>query len=230
MQYLLDISLRPFATFGTFVSPEDNGLLASLKNLTRPDSAPRQYFIWGAEQTGKSHLLQAVCNQLADTDQNAIYIACDKAAKSDFRILQDINQLDVVCIDDVDSVLGDKRWDQALFRFINESRANNKGLVMASMTAPSTLSPSFPDLASRLVWGPVYKLKSLTDEQKEIAVQLHAGVRGIEVPDAVCSYLVRRYRRELKKLLAILDQLDEQSLQQQRKVTVPFVKSVLDNV
>ena len=230
MQHSLDIGLRPFATFETFVHPEDSGLLAALKCLTKPAAGtPRQYFIWGAEQTGKSHLLQAVCNQLADTDQDVIYIACDKAARSGFHILQGISRFDVVCIDDVDGVLGDKGWDQALFHFIDELRANNKSLVMTSTTGPSAVSPSSPDLASRLVWGAVYKLSLLTDEQKEAAVQLHASVRGIEVPGAVCSYLVRRYRREMKKLLAVLNQLDERSLQQQRKVTVPFVKSVLDN-
>ena len=230
MQYPLDIGVRPFATFETFVHPEDNGLLAALKRLTEPAAGgPRQYFIWGAEQTGKSHLLQAVCNRLADTDQNVIYIPCDKAARFGFRILQGISQFDVVCIDDVDGVLGDKGWDQALFHVIDALRANNKSLVMTSTTGPTAVSPSSPDLASRLVWGAVYKLSLLTDEQKEVAVQLHARVRGIEVPGAVCSYLVRRYRREMKKLLAVLNQLDERSMQQQRKVTVPLVKSVLEN-
>ena len=229
VQYSLDIALRPFATFETFIHPEDNELLTVLKSLAKPCREPRQYFIWGTAQTGKSHLLQATCNQLAETDQHAIYIPCDEIPTLDFHILQDISRLDVVCIDDVDKVLGDKRWDQALFRFINEFREKNKSLVMTARVNPKAIHVSLPDLASRLVWGSVYRLNPLTDEQKKTAMQLYANVRGIDVPLEVCNYLIRHYPRELKKLVKVLDQLDEQSLAQQRKVTVPFVKLVLDN-
>lgn len=229
-QYTLDIALRKFATFETFVNPEDNELLSVLQELTRPTQEPRQYFLWGAAQTGKSHLLQAICNRLAATDQKAVYLPLKELVNSDSNVLRDLHQLDVICIDDIDQVVGNKDWDQALFQLINELRAANKSLVMTALQTPSGANISLPDLASRLVWGPVYKLTHLTDEQKEVVIQLHAKARGFEVSSEVCSYLLKRYPRELKKLVELLDQLDKQSLAQQCKVTVPFVKSVLDNI
>jgi len=67
----------------------------------------------------------------------------------------------------------------------------------------------------------------LEDEDKSKAIQAHAQARGLEISDEVCSYLLKRFPRELNKLISLLDDLDKQSLRQQRKVTVPFVKEVL---
>ncbi len=228
-QYSLDIALRQFATFGTYVNPEKNELLSVLKELIRPVQEPRQYFLWGAAQTGKSHLLQAICNQLASTDQKAVYLAVKELENLDSNALKDLQQLDVICIDDVDHILGTKEWDHALFQLINELRGANKSLVMTATLNPNDVYTTLPDLASRLVWGPVYRLNSLADEQKQDAIQAHAKVRGFEISSEVCGYLLKRYPRELKKLVELLDHLDQQSLAQQRKVTLPFVKSVLDN-
>jgi len=228
-QFLLDITLRQFATFDTYINPEKNELLCVLKELIQPAREPRQYFLWGATQTGKSHLLQAICNQLASTDQKAVYLAFKGLENLDANVLKDLQQLDVICIDDVDHIFGTEEWDNALFQLINELRAANKSLVMTATLNPNDVNITLPDLASRLVWGSVYKLNPLADEQKQDAIQAHAKVRGFEISSEVCGYLLKRYPRELTNLVELLDYLDEQSLAQQRKITVPFVKSVLNN-
>lgn len=220
--------LRQHATFDTFVGPESTGLLFLLKGLRQAAKEPRQYFLWGHGQSGRSHLLQAVCNQLALSDQKAVYLPMKELAGSDPGLLSDMQQLDVVCIDDIDCALGDRRWEHALFRLVNELWLSNKSLVITAPCKPGDLGIVLPDLASRLVWGLVYKLHSLSDEQKETALQLHARARGLDVPPEVCGYLLRRYPRELTKLVELLDKLDRHSLVLQRKITVPFVKTVLE--
>jgi len=148
-------------------------------------------------------------------------------ASESAELLNDMHQLDVLCIDDLELVLGNEQWDKQLFNLINELRANNKSIVLTSSINPNEANVSFADLASRLVWGPVYKLNMLEDEDKSKAIQAHAQARGLEISDEVCSYLLKRFPRELNKLISLLDDLDKQSLRQQRKVTVPFVKEVL---
>ncbi len=229
MQYSLDIALPKFATFETFIDTSDSQLLSVLKQLAQESlSEPRQYFLWGSVGTGKTHLLQAICNQLVSTEQNVIYLPMKELVNQQATILNDMQQLDVLCIDDIDAVLGDKEWDRQLFLLINELRTNNKSTVMTAAHNPHEAMVSFPDLASRLVWGPVYKLDLLEDDEKSCAIQEHAKVRGLEVSDEVCSFLLKRFPRDLSKLIGLLDKLDEASLIQQKKVTVPFVKSVLN--
>lgn len=234
-QYSLDIALPKFATFDTFIDATGQLLseltqLSNTKSESKPDNKlePRQYFLWGSASTGKTHLLQAICNQLASTDQNVIYLPMKDLVNQSADILNDMQQLDVLCIDDVDAVLGEQQWDRQLFILINELRANNKCIVMTATSSPHEVNVSFPDLASRLVWGPVYKLSLLEDQDKSLAIQAHAKVRGLDVSDEVCSYLLKRFPRDLNKLIELLDQLDKESLVQQKKVTVPFVKSVLN--
>ena len=73
----------------------------------------------------------------------------------------------------------------------------------------------------------MYQLKSLDDHQRLRALQLRAQQRGCEMPDETGRYLMRRLPRDMPVLFDLLDQLDEASLVAQRKLTVPFVKSVL---
>lgn len=235
-QYSLDIALPKFATFETFIDASDSPLLSVLNKLTAKDSQsqsqhqlePQQYFLWGAACTGKTHLLQAICNAQTHSQKNAIYLPMKELVDQSPNILNDMQQLDILCIDDVDAVLGKKEWDRQLFILINEFRANNKSMVLTATQNPLDTKVSLPDLASRLVWGSVYKLNLLEDEDKIRAIQKHAKVRGLEVSTEVGSFLLKRFPRELNKLIALLDTLDKESLAQQRKVTVPFAKSVLN--
>ena len=227
-QYSLDIALPKFATFETFIDSSEGHLSSELKQLAKSSSEPRQYFLWGSTCTGKTHLLQAICNHRANTQQNVIYLPIKELVNQSADILDDMHQLDVLCLDDVDAVLGNKQWDRKLFLLINELRASNKSIVMTATLNPNEASVSFPDLASRLVWGPVYKLSLLEDGKKSLAIQEHAKARGLEISTEVCSFLLKRFPRELKMLIELLDKLDEESLVQQRKVTVPFVKTVLN--
>lgn len=220
--------LRPYATFDTFVSPKNSELVFLLKGLQQAGQEPRQYFLWGSAQSGKSHLLQAVCNHLAQTDLKAVFLPMREFAASDSSLLNDMQLLDVVCIDDIDCVLGNSDWEHALFRIINEMWLGNKSLVMCASCKPADLKILLPDLASRLAGGLLYRLSSLSDEQKRTAIQLHARARGLDVPPEVCSYLLRHYPRELTKLVELIDTLDRYSLALRRKVTVPFVRSVLE--
>lgn len=228
-QYSLDIALPKFTTFDTFIDASDSQLLSVLKQLAQESfSEPRQYFLWGSVCTGKTHLLQAICNHLANTHQNVIYLPMKELANQQANILYDMQKLDVLCVDDVDSVLGNKAWDRQLFLLINELRSNNKSIVMTATVNPHKAMVSLADLASRLVWGPVYKLNLLEDNEKSRAIQEHAKVRGLEVSDDVCNFLLKRFPRDLNKLIGLLDRLDEASLAQQKNITVPLVKSVLN--
>ena len=230
-QFSLDITLPKFATFETFVDSSEGQLQSDLQTLTQQHSTePQQYFIWGAPNTGKTHLLQAICNQLASSKQEFIYLPMKELATQSPELLTDLQQLDVLCMDDLECVLGNEQWDKQLFNLINELRANNKSIVMTAKVNPTEAQVTFADLASRLVWGPVYKLNALDDAQKSKAIQVHAQARGLEITNEATSYLFNHFPREFRKQIELLDQLDKESLAKQKaKVTVPFIKEVLEN-
>ena len=85
-----------------------------------------------------------------------------------------------------------------------------------------------PDLRSRLGWGPVFHLRELDDEDKIKAMQKRADQSGLEMADNVANYLLTHYPRDLFDLFERLDHLDRASMAMQRRLTIPFVKSVLE--
>jgi len=75
----------------------------------------------------------------------------------------------------------------------------------------------------------VLQLRDLDDGQRRRAVQLRARSRGFEIPDDVAEYLLRRQRRDLPTLMRLVERLDHSTLAAKRRVTIPFVKTLLDD-
>jgi DnaA family protein len=135
--------------------------------------------------------------------------------------------LDLLCVDDVDTVAGDDAWERALFRVFEELRNNNGRLLITASMAMPEAGIGLRDLASRLASGPTWKLQSMSDEDQLAALQLRSRWRGLELPDEVGQFLLRRTDRSTIALFTLLDKLDQAALTAQRRLTVPFVKSVL---
>ena len=119
-------------------------------------------------------------------------------------------------------------WEEALFDLINRMRETGNSLLLAAATSPEAMQVQLPDLRSRLAWGPVFQLQSLSDAEKYEALRIRANQRGLELPGNVAEYLMRHYPRDLFGLFERLEMLDTAAMAMQRKLTIPFVKSVLE--
>lgn len=227
-QLPLPISLSPRATFNNFIAGLNLQAVTSLRELPASPSEI-QVLIWGDGARGKTHLLQAVCHLLADTDKNAVYIPLKQLHDSDPRLLHGLEQLDMVCIDDIQLVTGEQEWSLELFNLINRCRETRTPLVMSSSQRPQELEFSLPDLSSRLLWGPVFHLKLLKDADLLETISQRARQLGIVIPHEAASYLLKHCRRDIGALLKIVDQLDQETLIQKRKVTLPLVRSVIES-
>ena len=114
-----------------------------------------------------------------------------------------------------------------MFDLYNRSKEWGCRLLIAASGAPRVLDVSLADLRSRLSWGVVYQLPSVSDEEKQAILQFRATRRGLALPDEVAVFIVNRVPRDLERLLELLDKLDRASLVQKRALSIPFVKQVL---
>ena len=137
--------------------------------------------------------------------------------------------LSVVCVDDIDEIAGDKTWEQSLFHLFNRLREHRKPLLMTGSISPKKLKFHLHDLQSRIGWDLVYHLNPLSDQHKIHLLQKRANTRTFELPESVATYLVKNVKRDLPYLLELLDQFDKTALAEKRKLTIPFVKSLLYN-
>lgn len=186
------------------------------------------FYLWGNKGSGKSHLLKGVCQHYLAQQRPALYIPLNKAQYFSPAVLENLEQQALVCLDDLQAVIGNAEWEVAIFDLINRVRETGRTLlIMSADQSPVNLPVQLPDLASRLTWGEVYQLAPLNDKQKIDVLQKAAYQRGIELPDETANFLFKRLERDMKTLFNALEKLDQASLQAQRKLTIPFVKEIL---
>ncbi len=180
----------------------------------------------GAQGVGKSHLLQAICAR-ASANARAAYLPLRELQTLGEGVLEGLAQLDCLSIDDVDAVIGRGSWEHALFALHGEMEERGGRLLLSAQAPPALLSWVLPDLGSRCAAAAVFQLRALDESQQQQALQLRARTRGVELPDETARWLQRRFPRDMHSLYGLLDELDEAALIAQRRLTIPFIRSVL---
>ena len=225
-QLALPLRLADHAVFESFLPNGNEELLALLAAITA-DPNESGCWLWGGAATGKTHLLQAVCERAGD---RSVYVPLAMLADAGPDLIDGLDSRDVVCIDDIQTIAGNEAWEGALFTLYNELIAAGGRLVVAATMAPRECPFELPDLASRMSHLPTYLVQMLADTDRAEALQLRASHRGLDLPDETASYLLSRSRRDMASLYEVLDHLDEAALRAQRKLTVPFVRDVLQQM
>lgn len=214
-------------TFASFWPGENASLLAALQSALAQEHGSYLY-IWSREGGGRSHLLHAACASLSSRGEAVGYVPLDKRTWFVPDVLEGMEQLSLICIDNIECIAGDDQWELAIFDLYNRILETGKTrLLITGDRPPRQLNLRLPDLASRLDWGQIYRLQPLSDEDKLQALKLRAGQRGFELPEDVGRFLLKRLDRETRTLFETLDRLDKASISAQRKLTIPFVKDTL---
>ena len=228
-QLALGIGIRESASFSNFVV---GGNRQALEEIRRSATGEGEQFIylWGSEQTGKTHLLQAACQEADRSLRTAAYIPLELFDEISPEMLADLDSLDLVCLDNVDSVAGDSAWEEALFHLFNQLRAKGVALMVTAASSPAATGWELPDLASRMSWGISYQIQALNDNEKAQALLTEANSRGISMSEDTARYILRHTSRNMADLQLLLDRLDKASLQAQRRLTTPFVKAFLEGL
>jgi DnaA family protein len=110
---------------------------------------------------------------------------------------------------------------------LREIQEREGRLVVAAKAPPALLSWKLPDLGSRFTAAAIFQLRELDEREQREALRLRARLRGFELPDDTSRWLQRRFPRDMRTMYELLDTLDEASLVAQRRLTVPFIRSVL---
>lgn len=227
-QLPLAINLNDEATFVDFCWNGNELLHEQLINMLE-GNGDRLLYLWGNVGSGKSHVLQACCQAMSGKNQSAMYLPLNLLHEWGPQVLDGLDEYMLIAIDDIDVIATNSAWEEALFHLYNKIRDQGKStLIIAGVAPPLHMPILLPDLRSRLIWGLVIQLKELADEDKVSTLQLHAKKRGFDLPTLVCRFLINRCARNMHDLHALLNRLDEASLVLQRKITIPFVKDILE--
>ncbi|WP_096085292.1 DnaA regulatory inactivator Hda [Agaribacterium haliotis] len=227
-QLSLAVSLNDKCYFSNFYASEPNQMLLLEAKAMAEGERRGHLLLWGAPGVGLTHILQAACHHAVAHGLSHQYLPLAELKKlAPEAVLDGLEQQQLICIDGLDEVAGDARWEQALFHLFNRVRDNGHSTLMSAHSSPQELGISLPDLSSRLLSDLVFRVTELDDENKIVAMSQRAAARGFELSEDVAGYILNHSERSTAALFALLDRLDRESLEQQRKLTIPFVKEVL---
>ncbi len=224
-QLPLGVRIPDRAVFATFLPARNVQATEHLARMARGEVAGTAW-VCGAQAAGKTHLLQAVCVQASQT-MHAAYLPLGELCMLGVDVLEGAAQLDCLCLDDLEAVTSKLEWERALFSILREIDERRARLVVSAARPPSLVRWALPDLGSRFTASTVFQLRALDESEQQEALRLRARARGFELPEETSRWLQRRFPRDMRALYELLDTLDEAALVAQRRLTVPFIRSVL---
>lgn len=223
-QLPLGVHLRDEATFDNFLFSDDMGVLREALNHPVDEGGEHFIYLHGPAGSGRSHLLQAACH--FQPVGEALYLPLEQLVQMPAaELLDSIDQLSLVCLDQLDAITGNRQWEEALFNLCNRARQGHCRLLFSASEAPRHLPFELADLQSRLAWGLVLQVPDPSDPFKLEILRYRAARRGLELPEEVARFILHRSARSLVALIAVLEQLDRASLIHQRQLSIPFVKA-----
>lgn len=225
-QLPLGISLKEDFVFGDFLEVGNEQLLLHLQTQLA-SCVPFFLFLWGERSSGCSHLLQAACQSISG-QRSAIYLPLRQLIDQSPQLLEGLENISLICIDDLQLVVGNDEWEEALFHFFNRIFEQGSALLIAAKSAPQGLDIKLPDLLSRIASAVVYQVKELDDSGKVSLLQARALSQGLILTEESAHYIFNRAGRSLQELMHIMKHLDDQSLSANRKLTIPFIKQVMN--
>lgn len=222
-QLPLALALRADSTLDNFIGAANAQIVAALRAIVA--EAPPLIYLWGAAGSGKTHLLEAAC-RLGESQGRRGMLVPLALPELTPAVLEHLEHQRIVCIDDIDRIAQHDAWERALFNLYERARGHATTWIVAGAVNPRGLGLRLADLSTRLGAGVVYQLQTLTDAEKIIAMRARAQARGLEMSDEVARYVFSRYPRDLPSLLDVVARLDTAALAQQRRLTMPFVRSL----
>ncbi|RTZ60019.1 MAG: DnaA regulatory inactivator Hda [Gammaproteobacteria bacterium] len=226
-QLPLDVRLKQSATFDTFFAADNNEAVHALKGALCGDG-PQRIHLWGSASSGKTHLLQAACHLADSRGESAQYVDLDLWAQHDPQVLGALDEMDCLCLDNIECIGGRENWEQAVFHLADRMKLAGRSLLVSAGSRPDACGLVMPELVSRLGNGLVLEIRPLSDPEKVRALALLARQRGLDLPQKVAEYLVQRRGGDPARLFALLDELDRSSLAVKRKISLKMAKDLAD--
>ena len=221
-QYPFNFPVHSQLLLSNFVTSASNSAL--LHFLQHFKLSPEQLcYIWGGKGCGKSHLLQALCQD----NPSAVYLPLQVLLPYGPQVLEGLENYNMLLIDDLHVVAANQEWEEKLFQLFNAVAAKEGRLCFSAAVALKHLPLNLADFHSRLQLCVSFEVEQSDDTDKAIALRLRAQQLGLELKEEVAQYIMLRNSRNMHDLMAVLDKLDTFSLVEQRRLTIPFVKDVM---
>ncbi len=211
----------------SFYESGNETLIKELKNLLFGVRTRPILYLWGESGSGKTHLLNACCIAAGKRLKPGIYVSLTGQSDDKLDELIPVAANTILCVDDIDTIAGLENAQVKILSLYESTIQNSGALIVSGSAPPGKINLELKDLESRLSYGGVYHVHPLDEEQKQQALRRQARSRGFYLDEKVIAFIMSHCDRDTRSLFALLDKLDHASLRAHRKITIPFLKSLL---
>ncbi|MER2492579.1 DnaA regulatory inactivator Hda [Catenovulum sediminis] len=218
------------ASFDYFYQQGNEMLLANLQEFVTANvnvHSQQLMYIHGPKGSGKTHLLQATCHYADLNKQNAQYLPCSQLIAMPVAFTHGLEMNHLLLIDDIQEIAADDEWQTSIFDLINRTLEQGHKIVFSGSLPADDIPFTLPDLVSRLNWGQKWLVKPLDEAQRKEMLIMRSQSRGMPMTEELANFIVMRSQQDNASIMRCLEILDTQSLAEKRKLTIPFVKSVM---
>ena len=208
---------------GFYIDPKNKQLISILENIPINENM----YIYGLKNSGKTYLLQSLCNKYSKNNKSSLFLPLMDVNKYGVEIIDSIENMDLVCIDGLEAVSQNKEWEIGLFNLINNAQQTGCRLVFTSSSEEGAINFSLADLDSRIRKFQSHEIFPISDDHLLKALKKITNLRSISLGEKEAQYLITYTKRNIADLTIILESLDQLSMENKRRITIPLIKELL---
>ncbi len=212
-------SLNPRYTFDNFIVGSSNDLAytACQAVAANPGTKYNPLFLYGGVGLGKTHLMQAVGNEITKSqpDARVLYITSETFVKEFLESIRfkkkgfadKYRNVDVLIVDDMQFIANKEKTQEEFFHTFNHLHQNNKQIIISSDKPPKSIPTLTERLRSRFEWGMAIDIQMPDFETRCAIVQTKASLSGVELERDTVEYLANSIKTNVRELEGALNQL-----------------------
>jgi DnaA family protein len=225
-QIALDIGLATGPSLENFFAGPNEAAFRHLELWVGSQSnastrSPVPTYLWGDGGSGKTHLLKAVQQALRDQGAASGWLDASVQQPAEFN-----EHWGAILLDEVH--LYTAAQQQTAFNWFVNAQTHQRWVLAAGAMPPADLKLR-DDLRTRLGWGHVFALKVLSEPERRSVLRQAADARGVFLGDEVMDFMLTRFSRDLSSLMELLELIDRYAMQTKRGITIPLIKSMMEN-
>ncbi|MGF1683402.1 chromosomal replication initiator protein DnaA [Photobacterium minamisatsumaniensis] len=233
-------NVNPKHNFNNFVEGKSNqlGLAACRQVADNPGAAYNPLFLYGGTGLGKTHLLHAVGNAIADRKPNAkvVYMHSERFVQDMVKALQNnaieefkryYRSVDALLIDDIQFFANKERSQEEFFHTFNALLEGNQQIILTSDRYPREINGVEDRLKSRFGWGLTVAIEPPELETRVAILMKKAENHNIRLADEVAFFIAKRLRSNVRELEGALNRVIANANFTGRAITIDFVREAL---
>ncbi|MEK7626767.1 MAG: chromosomal replication initiator protein DnaA [Patescibacteria group bacterium] len=237
-------NLNPKYLFNSFIVGSSNELAYAAAQAVVKDVGKKYnpLFVYGGVGLGKTHLIQAMGNEIANVyggSVNVLYTSSEKfindvvwAVRN--KRMDDVKKryrdVDVLIIDDIQFIAGKPTTEQEFFYTFNTLHENNKQIVISSDRPPSAIPTLEERLRSRFEGGMIVDVSYPDYEMRLAILKTKALQSGVFVDEKVLEQIATRIQKNIRELEGVFNKVIFYEQVKNEKISVKKLDEIINEV